>query len=75
MNRQAMRITVASAMRARDVSRPRYDDDAGPEPPARTAPSGTSEPAEMPSGKSAKRDRRRLGKRAAARRQAEQGSG
>ncbi|MEU8801364.1 hypothetical protein [Spirillospora sp. NPDC048819] len=67
MGQPGMRITVDAAMRARDVSRPRPE---GEEPPAAGTGQGPgngkpAEPAKRT--KAAKNERRRLGKRGAAR--------
>ncbi|MBO2445746.1 hypothetical protein J4573_01445 [Actinomadura barringtoniae] len=53
-----MRITVDAAMRARDVSRPRPE---GEEPPPPPKPADSAKP----QTRSAKGERRRLGKRGA----------
>ena len=57
MVQPGMRITVDAAMRARDVSRPRPE---GEEPPPPKAPDSAK-----PQSRSAKGERRRLGKRGA----------
>jgi hypothetical protein len=64
---QGMRVTVDSAMRARDVSRIRPQDEM-PRPPDGTAPDNAAEPAPKPPEKRARRgEKRRLAKRRAAR--------
>lgn len=69
MVQSGMRITVDAAMRARDVSKP--SDDA----PGTTPPPGSPGPEPATPPKPRKGERRRLGKRAAAQRTLDQGSG
>ncbi|MBA8950922.1 hypothetical protein ACFQU9_02515 [Actinomadura namibiensis] len=56
MGQPSMRITVDAAMRAREVSRPLPEGEREPAPPP-----GAAEPGR--SGRAAKNERRRLGKR------------
>jgi hypothetical protein len=82
MSQPGMRVTVDAAMRARDVSRPGADDAAGHTDDGRESgstdgrnpeASGSARKSSRP--KSAKGERRRLGKRqAAARRRDDQGA-
>ncbi|WUI01675.1 hypothetical protein OHR68_07615 [Spirillospora sp. NBC_00431] len=77
MGQPGMRITVDAAMRARDVSRPRAEGEAAPEPDrgpgpgngAATGPdaTGRQQPEPARRTKAAKNERRRLGKRGGAR--------
>lgn len=69
MGQPGMRITVDSAMRARDVSRPRPE---GEKPPSAAKPAEPADSARRT--RAAKNERRRLGKRGAPRKPPENGA-